>query len=99
MLQNRGNDEIHIDELEVYAYHGVFPEENEKGQHFYVNAVLYTDTRPAGREDDLMLSTNYGEVCHFVTEFLQNHTFRLIETAAERTAHEILQKFRSEERR
>ena len=79
-------DQIRIEELEVYAYHGVYPEENEKGQRFYVNATLYTNTRPAGLADDLSLSTNYGEVCQFITEFMQQHTFQLIETVAERTA-------------
>ena len=86
-------DQIRIEELEVYAHHGVYPEENEKGQHFYVNATLYTNTRPAGLTDDLSLSTNYGEVCQFITEFMQQHTFQLIETVAERTAYEVLRHF------
>ena len=55
-------DEIRIDNLEIYAHHGVFAEEKEKGQHFYVNAVLYTDLRKAGQSDDLTASTHYGEV-------------------------------------
>ena len=93
MQNGRDRDRITIEELEVYAYHGVFPEENEKGQHFYVNATLYTDTRPAGMADDLSLSTNYGEVCQFITEYMQQHTFQLIETVAERTAYEVLQHF------
>lgn len=86
-------DEIRIDNLEVYAYHGVYPEENDKGQLFYVNAVLYTDTRPAGRADELTLSTHYGEVCHFITEWMQSHTYKLIETVAETVAREILLKY------
>lgn len=83
-------DEIRIDDLEVYAYHGVFPEENEKGQPFFVNAVLYTDTRAAGLADELTLSTHYGEVCHFITKWMQEHTCKLIETVAENVAREIL---------
>lgn len=86
-------DEIRITNLEVYAYHGVYPEENEKGQAFYVNAVLYTDTRAAGLADNLELSTNYGEVCHFITKYMQEHTFQLIETVAEGLAKEILLQF------
>ncbi len=86
-------DEIRIDNLKIYAYHGVYAEENEKGQDFYVNAVLYTDTRRAGQEDALQLSTNYGEVCHFVNDYLKIHTFQLIETMAERTAEQILLQF------
>ena len=86
-------DEIRIDNLEVYAYHGVFPEENEKGQLFYVNMVLYEDTREAAKEDDLFLSTNYGEVCQFVTELMQEQTYQLIETVAETVAREVLRSF------
>ena len=73
MRNENRKDQIRIEELEVYAHHGVYPEENEKGQHFYVNATLYTNTRPAGIADDLRLSTNYGEVCQFITEFMQQH--------------------------
>ncbi len=86
----RNMDEIRIRGLEVYAYHGVYPQENEKGQLFYINAVLFTDTREAGKRDDLDLSTNYGEVCHFMNDWMKNHTCKLIETVAEQMAEEIL---------
>ncbi len=86
-------DEIRIDNLEVYAYHGVFPEENKKGQLFFVNMVLYTDIRKAGLEDELTLSTHYGEVCHFVSDWMQKHTCKLIETVAENIAREVLMEF------
>lgn len=86
-------DEIRIDNLEVYAYHGVFPEENEKGQEFYINAILYTDTRAAGLADELELSTHYGEVCHFITKWMQENTCKLIETVAENLTREILLKY------
>ena len=46
-------DQIKIDNLEVYAYHGVFPEENKEGQIFQIDAVLYTDLRPAGETNEL----------------------------------------------
>lgn len=86
-------DEIRIDNLEVYAYHGVFPEENEKGQPFFVNMVLYTDTRKAGLSDKLEYSTHYGEVSHMVHQFITEHTFQLIETVAEGVASLILKNY------
>lgn len=86
-------DRIKIENLEVYAYHGVYPEENEKGQPFFINAVLETHTRGAGLEDDLELSTNYGEVCHFMDEYVTSHVFKLIETVAERLAEAVLLEF------
>ena len=90
MRQQKAWDEIRIDDLDVYAHHGVFPEEKEKGQHFYVNLVLYTDTRGAGQKDELTLSTHYGEVCHLVTKWMQEHQYDLIETVAETVAEQIL---------
>ena len=86
-------DEIRIDNLECYAYHGVFPEENEKGQPFFVNMVLYADLRKAGQTDELTLSTHYGEVCHLVNDWMKTHTVKLIETVAESLATEILSAF------
>ena len=86
-------DQIIIENLQVYAHHGVYREENEKGQNFYINAVLETDTRNAGTLDDLDLSTNYGEVCMFMNNFVREHTYKLIETVAEKTAEAVLLRF------
>lgn len=83
-------DKIHIKNLEVFARHGIFPEENVLGQKFVVSAVLYTSTREAGRTDDLAKSIHYGEVSRFITEFMEQNTFQLLETAAERLAEELL---------
>lgn len=88
-------DEIRIDNLEVFAHHGVAPEEKANGQPFYVNAILYTDIRPAGLEDDLSLSTNYGEICHFINNWMKDNMYDLIETVAESVAEQILLNFGS----
>ena len=85
-------DKIHIKNLEVFAKHGVFPEENVLGQKFVISAVLYTSTREAGKTDDLTKSIHYGEVSQFITEFMKQNTFKLLETAAERLAEELLLK-------
>lgn len=86
-------DEIRIDNLEVYAHHGVYPEEKERGQSFFVNMVLYLNIRAAGKADELQQSVNYGEVCHFVTGWMQKNTFDLIEAVAESLAEQVLKKF------
>lgn len=86
-------DEIRIDNLEVYAYHGVFPEENEKGQPFFINAVLYTNTREAGLNDELTSSTHYGEVSLMIADWMKNNVCKLIETVAEQLSFQILERF------
>lgn len=86
-------DKITIQNLEVFAKHGVYPEENVLGQKFVISVVLHTSTRKAGMTDDLRFSVNYGEVSHFIGEFVTNHTWKLLETIAERLAQELLLKF------
>ena len=83
-------DKIKITGLKIFAHHGVFPEETKNGQDFYVNATLYLDCRQAGNNDDLEQSVNYGEVSHFITKFMQEHTYLLIESAAEQTTKALL---------
>ena len=67
-------DKIEIKELEIFANHGVYPEENVLGQKFVISATLFTHTRQAGLTDDLSASINYGEVSHMITDFTRNHT-------------------------
>lgn len=86
-------DKINIENLEIYAHHGVFPEENKLGQKFVICVQLEVDTMKAARQDDLALSVNYGEVCYFIKDWMEQHTFRLLETVADALAREILLQF------
>lgn len=83
-------DKIYIKNLELFAKHGVFPEENVLGQKFVVSAVLYTDIWEAGKSDDLTKSIHYGEVSHQIREYVENHTYKLLERVAEGLAEELL---------
>ena len=76
-------DEIRIVDLEVFANHGVFPEENALGQKFIVNLVLRGDFSAACKSDALDDSVDYGAVCHLVDATLRASTFKLIERAAQ----------------
>ena len=84
-------DKIEIKKLEIFANHGVFPEENVLGQKFVISATLYTDTRKAGLTDELTASIHYGEVSHMITKFTKEHTYKLLETLAENLCQMLLQ--------
>ena len=86
-------DCIRIDNLEVFAHHGVFEEEKQNGQKFYVNASLRTDLKKAGRTDCLSESTHYGEVCLQIQKSMTQKCYDLIERAAEKTIEDILLHF------
>lgn len=90
MYSEQAKDEIRIEGLEVYARHGVYPEETKNGQYFYVNAILYINMRRAGREDNLERTINYGTVCRFITDWMQENTCLLLEAVAERLSQALL---------
>lgn len=90
MVPETARDEIRIENLEVFAHHGVYPEETKEGQTFFVNAALYTDVHKAGRTDALEDSTNYGDACYFITRWMQENTCKLLEAVAERLSRAIL---------
>ncbi|HIX30365.1 MAG TPA: 2-amino-4-hydroxy-6-hydroxymethyldihydropteridine diphosphokinase [Candidatus Blautia stercoravium] len=83
-------DEIHVENLEVFANHGVFPEETSLGQKFVISLTMYVDTRKAGKKDCLEESVHYGEVSSFMTAYTKKHPRKLIEAAAEDLAEEVL---------
>ncbi|MBR6344916.1 MAG: 2-amino-4-hydroxy-6-hydroxymethyldihydropteridine diphosphokinase [Lachnospiraceae bacterium] len=83
-------DRIIIKNLEVFAYHGVFGFEKQKGQTFYISAVIYTDTQKAGLNDNLDDTVSYAEICEKIHEFNEKNAFDLIETAAEKLAVYLL---------
>ena len=84
---------IAIRDLEVYAYHGVYSEEQEKGQTFYVSADLYLDTWEAEHTDDLDASVNYGTVCERITAYMTDEKHMLIERAAGKICENLLRDF------
>lgn len=90
MVPETARDETRIENLEVFAHHGVYPEETKEGQTFFVNAALYTDVHKAGRTDALEDSTNYGDACYFITRWMQENTCKLLEAVAERLSRAIL---------
>lgn len=84
---------ILIENLKVFAHHGVFPEETQNGQDFFLSAGLYLDTGAAAKNDNLELSVNYGEVCQTMTELMQEKNFQLIESAAEYLTQNLMLRY------
>ncbi len=83
-------DQIRIEKLQVYAHHGVFPEEAKLGQRFTVSAVLCTDIRRPGLSDDLANTIDYGAVCREIVSFMTENRFQLIEACCEQLAERLL---------
>lgn len=86
-------DYITITGLKIFAYHGVLEEETKNGQDFYVNAKLFYDMDKAAKTDEVTDAVHYGEVCLFMTQFLQENTYKLLERAVAETMRAVLLKF------
>lgn len=86
-------DKIVIKDLEIFAYHGVLPEEKVKGQTFVLTAELFCDLREAGLTDNLDKTVNYAQVCEDIYKVMTGDKFDLIEAVAENIADTILLKY------
>lgn len=83
-------DRIVLAGLAFQARHGVEPREKVEAQRFEVDVELLLDLQPAGLEDDLARTVDYGLVYATVRQIVESTTFNLIEALAEAIAHEIL---------
>lgn len=91
-------DKIIIENLQVHANHGVFPEENTLGQRFVISAVLHVDLRAAGKSDALGDSVDYGAACHLIDEYTRSHTHKLLERLSQGLADALFDRFPAIER-
>ncbi|GAB2565893.1 dihydropteroate synthase [Leucobacter ruminantium] len=83
-------DRITLTGLEVFAHHGVFDFERERGQRFLIDAEVEVDLRPAAAGDALERTVHYGELADAIVEAVRRDPVDLIETLAERVAQVAL---------
>lgn len=86
-------DEILLEGMRFYAFHGVHAEERALGQRFIVDLIMSLDLRPAGRSDDLEQTVSYSEVYRTVRRIVEGEPRALIEAVAEEIAATILTDF------
>jgi 7,8-dihydroneopterin aldolase/epimerase/oxygenase len=86
-------DEILLEGLCFYAYHGVNQEERALGQRFTVDVVLAVDLRRPGQSDDLADTVSYSAVYKVVRGIVEREPRNLIEAVAEEIAAAVLTGF------
>ena len=86
-------DKITIKGLDIFANHGVYPEEAERGQKFLVDITIFFSTRMPGITDNLDDTVNYGELAGKAAAIFTGRRFDLIEAAAENLACELLKNY------
>ena len=83
-------DQIEINDLEVRCIVGLFPREKLEAQPLHLNLRLYLDTKKAAKSSLLSQSIDYAGIANQARFILQAGRFKLIETAAEVLAANII---------
>ncbi len=86
-------DTVRIRGLEIFAYHGVNPEEKRDGQPFLLDIAMRADLRRAGETDDLIDTVNYAAVRKAVQKAFTAEKYDLIERAASVVCGAVLENF------
>ena len=73
--------------------HGYYDHELENPQPFEVDVELVLNLQPAGIDDDLEKTVDYGRVYDATRQIVESTSFRLLEALAEALSHEILAEF------
>ncbi len=79
--------------LELYGYHGVHPEERERGQRFLYDVELEVGDR--GADDILEHAVDYSQVARVVREAAER-PYDLLEALATAIADVLVERFRPE---
>lgn len=90
-------DRIRLDGIRVFAHHGVYEEEKERGQVFLIDVHIAIDLSAAGQTDDLAATIHYGELADAIVGRASTERWDLIERVAERTAELVLEDSRVDE--
>ena len=77
---------LFIDNLEVFANHGLFEEENKLGQKFIFDIECDLNYKKAMISDEMTDSISYADIAEVVVKTATTNTFNLLE----RLAGEIL---------
>ena len=76
-------DKILINDLKIFAYHGVNPEEKEDGQNFYIDLEISLDISKACKTDDLNDTVSYAKIIKTVIRVFTAEKYDLLERAAQ----------------
>jgi FolB domain-containing protein len=87
------NDQVHIEQLEVFARVGVTENERAKPQRLSLTITVWPKERFEDLQDDITRAVNYSAIAAASREFVREKSYRLIETLAAELAAHLQQQF------
>jgi dihydroneopterin aldolase len=91
------SDRIVLADMRFEGRHGYHEWEQHEAQPFEVDVELVLNLQPAGIDDDLTKTVDYGRVYDIARQVVESTTFRLLEALAEAISHEVLADYPSVE--
>jgi dihydroneopterin aldolase len=86
-------DEIHIEQLDVFARIGVPEEERANPQRLTVSISFWPYQQTSDLADHIKRTVNYSAVAEETKNFVRDQSVSLIETLADRLASHLLKSF------
>ncbi|WP_265429922.1 dihydroneopterin aldolase [Chryseobacterium sp. YIM B08800] len=83
---------IFLEDVKIYAYHGVLPEENIIGTYYILNAEIHTDLWDAAASDDLNDTISYADINEIIHDEMKIKS-KLLEHVAGRIITKINERF------
>ena len=87
------DDEVHIEQLEVFAHIGVPDDERSAPQRLTFSITLWPMRDASELDDQITKAVNYAAVCAETKKFVRDRRDRLIETLADALAKQLLEAF------
>jgi 7,8-dihydroneopterin aldolase/epimerase/oxygenase len=87
------SDKIVLINMQFQGRHGYYDHELLTPQPFEVDVELVRNLQPAGVDDDLEQTVDYGKVYEAVRQIVESTSYRLLEALAEAISHELLADF------
>lgn len=86
-------DKVVLKELSLFAYHGLFDEEAELGQRFFIDVEIGADLSRAETQDDADGTIDWKALVDTVTAAFTQKRYKLVEAAAAAVASAIFEAF------
>lgn len=86
-------DNIKINGIKTYAYHGVLEAERVLGQFFITDVIMYLDLSAASKTDKLTETVHYGEAYQMIEQIIKGEPVDLIEHLAEKVSTALFDQY------
>jgi FolB domain-containing protein len=87
------SDFIHVEQLELLARVGVTDTERAAAQRVTVSITMWPSQPLVDLSDKIENTINYSKICDETKAFVRDHSYKLIETLADRLGAYLLEHF------